>query len=125
MTNATNARTNELKKSITSILKQRVDKVYYRKAPITANYPYLTYFLDYRKDGAQYNYELEVHVWTKDVKSAESIADSIEDFDKCIFNNETHCYDLDLNSRNNVEDEDHDIQHIVLLFNLIYFDMRG
>lgn len=118
-------RTDELKKSLTSILKQVHDKVYYKKAPSKSNYPYLTYFLRHNKDNNQYDYFWEVHVWTRDVKLAEQLADSIEEFDKCIYRNEYHCFDLDLNARNNVEDEDKEIQHIVLLFNLTYFDVKG
>lgn len=118
-------RTDELKKSLTNILKEVHKKVYYKKAPITENYPYLTYYLKHTKEDNQYNYLWEVHVWTRNVKLAESIADGIEDFDKCTYKNEYHCFDLDLNSRNSVEDEDKEIQHIVLLFNLTYFDVKG
>ena len=118
-------KTNELKKSLAGILKQVHNKTYYRKAPITADYPYLTYYLEHKKEGHQYNYLWEVHVWTRDIKLVEQLADSIEDFDKCIYSNKYHCFDLDLNARNNVEDEDKEMQHIVLLFNLTYFDMKG
>lgn len=118
-------RTNELKKSLISILKQVHDKAYYKKAPITADYPYITYYLKHTKEYNQYNYFWEVHVWTRDVKLAEQLADSIEEFDKYTYKNEYHCFDIDLNSRNSVEDEDKEIQHIVLLFNLIYFDVKG
>lgn len=118
-------RTNELKKSLVSILKQVHEKTYYKKAPVTTDYPYITYYLKHTKDGHQYNYFWEVHVWTRDVKLAEQLADSIEEFDKCIFEGEYHSFDIELNSRNNVEDEDKDIQHIVLLFDLNYFDVKG
>ena len=118
-------KTNELKKSLTSILKQVHDKAYYRKAPITVDYPYITYYLKHTKADNQYNYFWEVHVWTRDVKLSEQLSDSIEEFDKCLYKNEYHCFDLDLNSRNSVEDEDKEIQHIVLLFNLTYFDTKG
>lgn len=118
-------RTNELKKSLISILKQVHDKAYYRKAPITADYPYITYYLEHKKEEHQTDYLWEVHIWTRDIKLAEQLADSIEDFDKCTYRNEYHCFDLDLNARNNVEDEDKEIQHIVLLFNLTYFDVKG
>lgn len=118
-------RTNELKKSLISILKQVHDKAYYKKAPIAADYPYITYYLKHTKEYNQYNYFWEVHVWTRDVKLAEQLADSIEEFDKYTYKNEYHCFDIDLNSRNSVEDEDKEIQHIVLLFNLIYFDVKG
>ena len=48
-------KTNELKKSLTSILKQVHDKAYYRKAPITVDYPYITYYLKHTKADNQYN----------------------------------------------------------------------
>lgn len=118
-------RTNELKRSLISILKQVHEKAYYKKAPVTVGYPYLTYYLKHTKEDNQYNYFWEVHVWTRDIKLAEKLADSIEEFDKCTYKNEYHCFDVDLNSRNNVEDEDKELQHIVLLFNLTYFSAKG
>lgn len=118
-------RTNELKIALTSILKQVHSKAYYRKAPAKTDYPYLTYYLRHTKDGHQYDYFWEVHVWTRDVKLAEELADSIEGFDKCSYKDNYQTFDIDLESRNNVEDEDKEIQHIVLLFNLTYFDVKG
>lgn len=118
-------KTDELKKSLTSILKQVHDKAYYKKAPVRADYPYITYYLKHTKIDNQYDYFWEVHVWTRDVKMAEQLADSIEGFDKCTYKNEYHCFDVDLNARNSVEDEDKEIHHIVLLFNLTYFDVKG
>ena len=118
-------RTNELKKSLISILKQVHENAYYKKAPITADYPYITYYLKHTKEEHQYDYFWEVHVWTRDVKLAEQLSDSIEEFDKCTYKNEYHCFDVDLNARNSVEDEDKEIHHIVLLFNLTYFDVKG
>lgn len=118
-------KTDELKKSLTSILKQVHDKAYYKKAPVRADYPYITYYLKHTKTDNQYDYFWEVHVWTRDVKMAEQLADSIEGFDKYTYKNEYHCFDVDLNARNSVEDEDKEIHHIVLLFNLTYFDVKG
>ena len=118
-------RTNELRKSITSTLKQLVDKVYYKNAKSDTDYPYVTYYLRHNKDEHKYNYFLEVHVWTKDVKASENIADKIEELDGCSYSNEYHCFEFYLNSRNNVEDEVKEIQHVVLLFNLEYFDLKG
>lgn len=118
-------RTNELKKALTSILKQVYSKAYYRKAPAKTDYPYLTYYLRHTKDGHQYDYFWEVHVWTRDVKLAEEMADSIEEFDKCSYKDNYQTFDIDLESRNGIEDEDKEIQHIVLLFNLTYFSLKG
>ncbi|ADZ83584.1 hypothetical protein [Cellulosilyticum lentocellum] len=118
-------RTNELKIALTSILKQVHSKAYYRKAPAKTDYPYLTYYLRHTKDGHQYDYFWEVHVWTRDIKLAEELADNIEGFDKCSYKDYYQTFDIDLESRNNVEDEDKEIQHIVLLFNLTYFDVKG
>lgn len=118
-------RTNELKKSIVSILKPMCEKVYYRKASSKANYPYITYFLKHTKDEHKYDYFFEIHIWTKDIKLAEELADKVEKLDGCVYRNEYHSFDLDLNSRNNVEDEDKELQHIVLLFNLTYFSVKG
>lgn len=118
-------RTNELKIALTSILKQVHSKAYYRKAPAKTDYPYLTYYLRHTKDGHQYDYFWEVHVWTRDVKLVEQLADNIEEFDKCSYKDEIQTFDIDLESRNGIEDEDKEIQHIVLLFNLTYFDVKG
>lgn len=118
-------RTNELKIALTSILKQVHSKVYYRKVPAKTDYPYLTYYLRHTKDGHQYVYFWEVHVWTKDIKLAEEMADSIEGFDKCSYKDNYQTFDIDLESRNGIEDEDKEIQHIVLLFNLTYFSVKG
>lgn len=117
--------TNELKKALTSALREVNSQVYYRKAPTKTNYPYITYYLKHTKEGYQYNYLWEVHVWTRDIKVAEELADSIEQFDKSTYKDDMQAFDVDLNSRNNVEDEDKEIQHIVLLFNLTYFSMKG
>ena len=97
-------RTDELKQSLTEILKQVHDNAYYKNAPSTVDYPYITYYLKHTKEDNQYNYFWEVHVWTRNVKLAEQLADGIEKFDKCTYRNEYHCFDLDLNSRNNVEE---------------------
>lgn len=118
-------RTNELKIALTSILKQVHSEAYYRKVPAKTDYPYLTYYLRHTKDGHQYDYFWEVHVWTRDVKLVEQLADNIEEFDKCSYKDEFQTFDIDLESRNNVEDEDKEIQHIVLLFNLTYFSLKG
>ena len=118
-------RTNELKKALTNILKEVCNNAYYRKAPRTAHYPYLTYYLRHTKNEHQYSYFWEVHVWTKDIKLAEEYADGIEEFDGCYYNNQVQSFDVDLESRSNVEDDDKEIQHIVLLFNLTYFSVKG
>lgn len=118
-------RTNELKKALTSALKEIYDKVYYRKAPATVDYPYITYYLKHNKQGHQYDYFWEVHTWTRDIKLAEELADIVEEFDKSTYKDQYQAFDVDLNSRNNVEDEDKEIQHIVLLFNLTYFTVKG
>ncbi|WP_410495139.1 hypothetical protein QTL86_13545 [Cellulosilyticum sp. ST5] len=118
-------KTNELKKALTSILKQVHSKAYYRKAPSTTDYPYFTYYLRHTKAEHQYDYLWEVHVWTRDIKLAEQLADSIEEFDKCYYSDGNQSFDVDLNSRNNIDDEDKEIQHIVLLFNLTYFNVKG
>ncbi len=119
------SRTNELKKSITSILKEYVNSVHCRQAPSKTPYPYVTYFLKHTKSEHQYSYFFEIHIWTKDVKQIEELADKIEELDGCTYKNQYHSFDLDLNSRNNVEDEEKELQHIVLLFNLTYFDLKG
>ena len=118
-------RTNELKKALTTILKQAHEQVYYRTVPSKNNYPYLTYYLRHTKDEHRYDYLCEVHVWTKDIKLAEELADTIESFDGCCYDDNSQTFDIDLESRNNVDDEDKEIQHIVLLFNLTYFSMKG
>lgn len=118
-------RTNELKIALTSILKQVHSKSYYRKAPAKTDYPYLTYFLKHTKADHQYSYFWEVHIWTKDVKLSEELADNIEEFDGCYYKDDVQNFDIDLESRNNAEDEDKEIQHIVLLFNLTYFSVKG
>lgn len=119
------SRTNEFKKSIVSILKPICEKVYYRKAHNKVAYPYITYFLKHTKDEHEYDYFFEVHIWTRDIKLAEEIADEVEELDGCGYRNEYHSFDLDLESRNNLEDEDKELQHIVLLFNLTYFSAKG
>lgn len=118
-------KTNELKKSLTGILKQVHDKAYYKKAPSKTDYPYITYYLKHTKTDNQYDYFWEVHIWTRDIKLAEQLADSLEEFDKCSYKNQYHSFDISLNSRNSIDDEDKEIQHIVLLFNLTYFDVKG
>lgn len=118
-------RTNELKTALVSALKEVYDKVYYRKAPTTTDYPYITYYLKHTKKEGQYDYFWEVHVWTRDIKLAEELADKIEGFDKSSYKDDRQAFDVDLNSRNNVDDEDKEIQHIVLLFNLTYFTVKG
>ena len=119
------SRTDKLKKSLTEILKQVHEQSYHKKAPQKVNYPYLTYLLKHSKNGNYYDYFWEVHVWTKDIKLAEYLADKIEQFDNSTYRNEYHSFDLDLNTRNSIEDEDKEIQHIVLLFNLTYFYLKG
>lgn len=118
-------RTNELKTSIVSILKPILKDVHYRKPKKGASYPYITYFLRHSKDEHKYDYFFEVHIWTRDIKQVEELADQVEELDGGIYTNEYHSFDLDLNSRNNVEDEDKELQHIVLLFNLTYFSRKG
>ena len=118
-------RTNELKKALTGALKEIHTKAYYRKAPTTVDYPYLTYYLKHSKEEHQYSYFWEVHVWTRDIKLAEEFADKIEDLDGCQYKDDVQTFDVDLESRNNLDDEDKEIQHIVLLFNLTYFSVKG
>lgn len=118
-------RTNELKKSLTSLLKTVHSQVYYRRAPTKTGLPYITYYLKHIKIDHSYNYNFEVHIWTKDIKEAEALADTLEEMDSYIFRDHQFQYDLYLESRLNVEDEDKEIQHIVLLFNLTYFDQKG
>ena len=118
-------RTNELKRALTSTLKQVHKDVYYRKASSKSHYPYLTYYLKHTKNEHQYSYFWEVHVWTRDVKLVEELADKIEEFDKCSYKDQCQSFDIDLESRNNIEDEDKEIQHIVLLFFLTYFSVKG
>ncbi|PHV71911.1 hypothetical protein CS063_00060 [Sporanaerobium hydrogeniformans] len=119
------SRTEQLKISVKSILKPSCEKVYHRKAPPKCAYPYMTFYLKHTKADHQYEYKLEVHVWSKNVKEAEEIADSIEELDDCIFSNEYHNFDIKLQDRGSVEDEDKELTHIVVLFNLIYFDVKG
>ena len=118
-------RTNELKKVLTGALNEIHSKVYYRKAPATADYPYITYYLKHTKEEHQYSYFWEVHVWTRDIKLAEELADKIEKLDGCQYKDDVQTFDVDLESRNNLDDEDKEIQHIVLLFNLTYFSVKG
>ena len=118
-------RTNELKKALTGALKEIHPQAYYRKAPSKTDYPYLTYYLKHSKEEHQYDYFWEVHVWTRDIKLAEELADKIEDLDGCQYKDNVQTFDVDLESRNNLDDEDKEIQHIVLLFNLTYFSVKG
>ncbi|ADZ82481.1 hypothetical protein [Cellulosilyticum lentocellum] len=119
------SRTEQLKISVKSILKPFCEKVYHKKAPPKCACPYVTYYLKHAKEYHQYDYKLEAHVWSKDVKEAETIADHIEELDNCVFSNEYHNFDIELQDRGNVEDEDKELTHIVVLFNLTYFDVRG
>lgn len=118
-------RTNELKTALTGALKEIHSQVYYRKAPTKIDYPYITYYLKHTKEQHQYDYFWEVHVWTRDIKLAEELADKVEEFDKSTYKDDVQAFDVDLNSRNSIEDEDKEIQHIVLLFNLTYFTVKG
>lgn len=118
-------RTNELNKAIMSILKHYCDRCFYRKAKKHKEYPYLTFNLRYTKDEHEYKYFFEVHVWTKDDKGAEELADKIEEIDGTSYKNEYSSFEIYLNTRNNMEDEDEELNHIVILFDLLYFDVKG
>ena len=147
---ATINRTHNLRKALTSILKDvsydkvsstnggyfldgSVDlsgidgevKVYYRKVPARTELPYLTYFLEHRKSENAYSYDFEVHIWSKDVKDAEEIADCIECIDNCIYSDEIQSFDIALERRLNVDDENKEIQHIVLNFEIEYYNKKG
>lgn len=118
-------RTDKLKKAIVEILKDVNENIYYRKAPTKATYPYITFFLKHTKNEHQYDYFWEVHIWSKNIKTAEEIADKIEEFDKCNYKDDYQSFDLDIESRNNIENDDKEVQHVVLLFNLTFFDKKG
>lgn len=119
------SRTEQLKISVKSILTPSCEKVYHKKAPPKNGYPYVTYYLKHTKDGHQYDYSLDVNIWSKEIKEAEAIADSIEELDNSIFSNEYHNFDIELQDRGHVEDEDKELIHIVILFNLTYFSLKG
>ena len=109
---------NEIRKVITEILHTKISKVYYRKAPLTTHYPYVTYFLSHKKIEYTYEYSLEVHVWTRDIKEAERIADDLEELDAILFNAKNITFDMNLENRKHLQDEDKELQHIVVLFSM-------
>lgn len=119
------SKTNDLKIAIVSMLKPICKNVFYIKADKNTPYPYIVYYLPHSKDGHRYNYNLEVHIWTKDIKEVEALADEIEGLDNNVYNDNNQTFSINLNARNNVEDQDKEISHIRLLLNLIYYNKEG
>lgn len=120
------AKTNDLRKAITSLLSTYCDNVYYKKAKNNADYPYVTYYISKYPIESISQYDLEIHVWAKDVKLAENIADMVDNgLNETIYRDSKRCFSIDLNSRFNVEDEDKSIEHIVLRFNLRHASKKG
>ena len=122
--------TGELRKVIVNLIEENKTydyKVYYKRVPFfKVSYPYVTYYLSHSKNEYDYTYSLEVHVWTRDdVKLAEKIADEISNIDALYyydFNN--FSLDFYLQSRKTVDDEDKEIMHEVLLFNIKVYDKK-
>lgn len=118
-------RTNDLKVAIVSILSPIISQVYSRKAKKGAQYPYAVYYLEHNKMEHGYDYKLEVHIWTRDIKELEGIADQLEKLNGGVYTDETFNFDLDLNNRLNIDDEDKELQHCRLLFDLTYYHKEG
>ncbi len=116
-------RTEALKKYITKKLKQCCDNVFYLKATDKSPYPYIEYELNYIKSESLYQYFLTINIWdTTGYKRTEQLADELEKLlDGEYFTDNTQSLTIDLNSRNNLIDEDRTIKHIVLLFSLQYY----
>lgn len=122
--------TGELRKVIVELIEQNKTsdyKVYYKRVPFfKVSYPYVTYYLSHSKREHEFNYSLELHVWTRDdVKLAEKIADEISNIDGFYYYDENNfSLDFYLQSRKTVDDEDKEIVHEVLLFNIIVYDKK-
>lgn len=114
-------RTYKLRVAITSILKQVCASVYYRNSSKGAIYPYITYDLDHVKAENGNEYTLELHIWTRNIKECENIGDQLEELNDCYYTDNEMSFDMSLNNRNNIQDEDKELQHVRLLFNLSYY----
>lgn len=121
-------RTEALKKYITKTLKEHCNNVFYQSAIDTSLFPYIVYEIDYIKNENLYNYSLTINIWDKSnkTKEVEKLADDLEQLlDKEYFTDNIQSLTIDLNSRNNLEDEDKSLKHIVLLFDLQYYYQKG
>jgi len=116
-------RTENLKKCITKKLKQCCSNVFYRNTTDESPYPYIEYELNYIKSESLYQYFLTINIWDNTGnKRIEQLADELEKLlDGEYFTDNTQSLTIDLNSRNNLIDEDRTIKHIVLLFSLQYY----
>ncbi len=116
-------RTENLKKYITKKLRQCCDNVFYQKAVNRSPYPYIIYDLNYVKSESLYQYFLTINIWDEaGYKRTEQLADELEKLlDGEYFTDNTQSLTIDLNSRNNLIDEDKTLKHIVLLFSLQYY----
>lgn len=107
-----------LKKAIKSVLEDATGlKVYYNKCINTSNYPYITYKLQRR--GEYIN--LQVHVWTNDIKTADNVANKIEDLENGYYTDKKQSFTFSVDNRIHVDDQSQDIEHININFTLNYF----
>lgn len=114
-------KTEKLREDIVKLLKNNVDRVFYRNASKEAPYPYIVYAL---KDiyGAKV---LELNIWDygKDTTNIENLADNIEKtLDKEIITNENHSITFYSNEdRAWVDDEDKQVLRIKETFEIRYY----
>ena len=114
------SKTIELRRDIQKLLKNYHGKVFYRRADSAEEYPYLVYTIeDIFKAKV-----LNIAIWSKgsNTEEVENIADKIERIDKEVITNENHCLILYYNEdRQWIDDENKDIQHINLSFEIRYY----
>lgn len=114
-------KTEKLREDIVKLLKNNVDRVFYRNASKEVPYPYIVYTLKdiYRAK------VLELNIWDygKDTINIENLADNIEKtLDKEIITNENHSITFYSNEdRAWVDDEDKQVLRIKETFEIRYY----
>ena len=114
------SKTVELRRDIQQLLKSYYEKVFYRRSDSEEEYPYLVYTIE---DIFQAKV-LNIDIWSQgsNTEEVETIADIIEKIDKEVITNENHALILYYNEdRKWVDDEDKNIQHINLSFEIRYY----
>ena len=114
-------KTIELRKDIQYLLKSIFEKIFYRRADVDTQYPYLVYTI---RDVDDYKI-LEVDFWDEgsNTEKIENIADKVEEtLDEFTKTNENHSISIFKNNdRRWVDDENKNILRINESFQILYY----
>ena len=114
------SKTIELRKDIQALLKEVLEKVYYRRASLRKMYPHVIFTIE---DIFQAKV-LNIDIWDKseDTIRIEELADSIEKLKDTVVNNKNHSFILYYNEdRKWIDDDDKSLLRINMTFEIRYY----